>query len=141
MPELVAASVAQRRFNLVLLGGFAAAALLLAAIGLYGLIAYSVSQRTQQIGIRMALGAGRKLVLGLVLRDGMLLTGSGLAIGLVAAAFLARVLRGQLYQIGTVDPLAYGGVVLVFAAVAAIASYVPARRAASVDPVEALRTE
>ena len=141
MPELVAASVAQRRFNLVLLAGFAAAALLLAAIGLYGLIAYSVSQRTQEIGIRMALGAGRRLVLGLVLRDGMLLTASGIGIGLVAAALVSRVLRSQLYAIGTIDPLAYGGVVVVFTVVAALASYVPARRAASVDPVEALRTE
>jgi putative ABC transport system permease protein len=141
MPELVAASVAQRRFNLVLLGGFAAAALLLAAIGLYGLIAYSVSQRTQEIGIRMALGAGQRLVLSLVLRDGMVLTTAGVGIGLVAAALLSRVLRSQLYDVGTIDPLAYGGVVVVFAAIAALASYVPARRAASVDPVEALRTE
>ena len=141
MPELVSASVAQRRFNLVLLGGFAAAALLLAAIGLYGLIAYSVSQRTQEIGIRMALGAGRRTVLGLVLRDGMLLTASGIGIGLVASALVARVLRTQLYAVGTVDPLAYGGVVVVFTVVAALASYLPARRAASVDPVEALRTE
>ncbi len=141
MPELVAASVAQRRFNLVLLGGFAASALLLAAIGLYGLIAYSVSQRTQEIGIRMALGAGRRLVLGLVLRDGMALTAAGVGIGLVAAALLSRVLRSQLYGVGTIDPLAYSGVVVVFSMVAILASYLPARRAASVDPVEALRTE
>jgi ABC-type antimicrobial peptide transport system permease subunit len=114
---------------------------LLAAIGLYGLIAYSVSQRTQEIGIRMALGAGQRLVLSLVLRDGMVLTTAGVGIGLVAAALLSRVLRSQLYDVGTIDPLAYGGVVVVFAAIAALASYVPARRAASVDPVEALRTE
>jgi putative ABC transport system permease protein len=141
MPELVAASVAQRRFNLVLLAGFAVTALLLSAIGLYGVIAYSVSQRTQEIGIRMALGAGQRLVLRLVLRDGMVLTGAGIGIGLVAAGFLSRVLRSQLYAVGTIDPLAYGAVVLVFVAVAALASYLPARRAASVDPVEALRTE
>jgi putative ABC transport system permease protein len=141
MDELVGASLAPRRFDLTLLAGFAATALLLAAVGLYGLIAYSVSQRTQEIGIRMALGAGQRLVLGLVLRDGMVLTTAGVGIGLVAAALLSRVLRSQLYDVGTIDPLAYGGVVVVFAVIAALASYVPARRAASVDPVEALRTE
>lgn len=141
MDELLGASLAQRRFDLLLLAGFAATALLLAAIGLYGLIAYSVAQRTQEIGIRMALGAGRPLVLGLVLREGMALTGAGIAIGIVASAMLSRVLQSQLYDVGTLDPLAYSSVVLVFAGVAALASYLPARRAASVDPVEALRTE
>jgi putative ABC transport system permease protein len=141
MDELLAASLAQRRFDLVLLAAFAAAALLLAAVGLYGVIAYSVSQRTQEIGIRMALGAGRRLVLGLVLRDGMALTAAGVAIGLVAAAALSRVLQSQLYAVGTLDPVAYGAVVLIFAAVAALASYIPARRAAGVDPIVALRTE
>jgi putative ABC transport system permease protein len=141
MDELLAASLAQRRFDLVLLAGFAAAALLLAAVGLYGVIAYSVSQRTQEIGIRMALGAGRPLVLALVLRDGMALTAAGVAIGLVAAAMLSRVLQSQLYAVGTLDPVAYGAVVLIFAAVAALASYLPARRAAGVDPIVALRTE
>lgn len=141
MDELLAASLAQRRFDLALLAGFALVALLLAAIGLYGVIAYSVSQRTQEIGIRMALGAGRRLVLGLVLRDGMALTAAGVAIGLVAAALLSRVLQSQLYAVGTLDPIAYGAVVLIFAAVAALASYIPARRAAGVDPIVALRTE
>ena len=141
MDELVGASLAQRRFDLALLVGFAATALLLAAVGLYGLIAYSVSQRTQEIGIRMALGAGRRLVLRLVLHDGMVLTLTGVGIGLVAAALLSRVLQSQLYNVGTLDPLAYGGVVVVFVSVAALASYLPARRATSVDPVEALRTE
>lgn len=139
--ELLGASLAQRRFDLALLGGFALAALLLAAIGLYGVIAYSVSQRTQEIGIRMALGAGQPLVLGLVLRDGMALTAAGIGIGLVAAALLSRVLQSQLYAVGALDPLAFGGVVLVFGAVAALASYIPARRAARVDPMVALRTE
>ena len=141
MDELVGASLAGRRFDLALLAGFAATALLLAAVGLYGLIAYSVSQRTQEIGIRMALGAGQRLVLGLVLRDGMLLTTTGVGIGLIAAALLSRVLKSQLYGVGTVDPIAYGAVVVLFILIAVVASYVPARRAARVDPVEALRTE
>jgi putative ABC transport system permease protein len=141
MDELLAASVANRRFDLNLLAGFAAVALLLAAVGLYGLIAYSVTQRTQEIGVRMALGADAPRVLGLVLRDGLALTAAGTGIGLVAAAWLTRFLQSQLFGVGTLDPMAYGVVVLLFALVAGCASYIPARRATRVDPVVALRTE
>jgi putative ABC transport system permease protein len=141
MDDLLAASLARRRFDLNLLAGFAAVALLLAAIGLYGLIAYSVSQRTQEIGVRMALGADAPRVLGLVLRDGLVLTGAGTAIGLLAAAWLTRFLQSQLFDVGTLDPVAYGAVVVVFALVAGCASYIPARRATRVDPVVALRME
>lgn len=141
MDDLVGDSLAQRRFDLELLAGFAAAALLLAALGLYGLIAYSVTQRTQEIGVRMALGAARETVVGLVIRDGLSLTGAGIGLGLVLAALFSRVLSSQLFGVGTLDPVAYAGVVVVFLAVALAASYVPARRAAGVDPIIALRTE
>jgi putative ABC transport system permease protein len=141
MDDLLSASLEQRRFALELLAGFATAAMLLAGLGLYGVIAYSVSQRTQEIGVRMALGAERSSVLGLVIRDGLGLTAAGLGVGLVVAAMLSRVLRSQLYGVGTLDPVAYLGVVAVFALVALAASYVPARRAAGVDPIVALRTE
>lgn len=141
MDDLLSASLAQRRFDMELLAGFAAAAMLLAGLGLYGVIAYSVSQRTQEIGVRMALGAERRTVLGLVIRDGLRLTAAGLAAGLVVAAMVSGVLRSQLYGVGTLDPVAYIGVVAVFALVALAASYIPARRAAGVDPIVALRTE
>jgi putative ABC transport system permease protein len=141
MSDLLAASLARRRFDLELLAGFAGAALLLAAIGLYGVIAYSVTQRTQEIGVRMALGAARQTVLGLVLRDGMTLTVAGLVIGMMIAAPLSLVLRSQLYGVGTLDPVAYGAVIVVFVLVALVASYIPARRAAGVDPMVALRSE
>ncbi|HYK09226.1 MAG TPA: ABC transporter permease [Gemmatimonadales bacterium] len=141
MDDLLGASLAQRRFDLELLAGFATAAMLLAGLGLYGVIAYSVGQRTQEIGVRMALGAERSSVLGLVIKDGLGLTAAGLGVGLVVAAMLSRVLRSQLYGVGTLDPVAYLGVVAVFALVALAASYIPARRAAGVDPIIALRTE
>ncbi|HZH40929.1 MAG TPA: FtsX-like permease family protein, partial [Gemmatimonadales bacterium] len=141
MEELLSASLEQRRFALELLVGFATAAMLLAGLGLYGVIAYSVAQRTQEIGVRMALGAERGSVLGLVIKDGLGLTAAGLGVGLVAAAMLSQVLRSQLYGVGTLDPVAYLGVVVVFALVALAASYIPARRAAGVDPIIALRTE
>jgi putative ABC transport system permease protein len=141
MDDLLSASLAQRRFDMELLAGFAVAAMLLAGLGLYGVIAFSVTQRTQEIGVRMALGAERGTVLGLVIRDGLGLTAAGLAVGLVVAAGLSRVLQSQLYGVGTLDPVAYLGVVVVFALVALAASYIPARRAAGVDPMVALRTE
>ncbi len=141
MPELMASSLAQRRFNLWLLGGFAVAALALAALGLYGLIAYSVRQRTREIGIRMALGADRRGVLSLVLREGMLLTLTGLGLGLLAAVPLSRLLASQLYHTARLDPVALGSVVAIFASVAGLASLLPARRAARVDPMTVLREE
>jgi putative ABC transport system permease protein len=141
MEEVVAVSVAQRRFILMLLGGFAGAALLLASIGLYGVIAYGVSQRTREIGIRMALGASHHDVLGLVLSGGMKLAGIGVALGIVSGLGLTRVLTAQLYEVKPTDPVTFAGVSLVLLCVAFLASWLPARRAARVDPMEALRTE
>ena len=141
VPELLASSIARRRVNLWLLSGFAAAALALAALGLYGLIAYSVRQRVREIGIRMALGAEPRGVLALVLREGMLLTLAGLGLGLLAAVPLSRLIASQLYDTGRLDPVALGSVVAIFAGVAALASLLPARRAARVDPATVLREE
>jgi putative ABC transport system permease protein len=141
LDELVAASLAQRRFNLMLLGGFAALALALAVVGLYGVVAFGVSQRSQEIGIRMALGADRGLVLRLVLREAMVMTGTGLLLGGVIAVVAARALSSQLYRAGAFDPVAFAGVVAVFSLAAGVASLVPARRATRIDPVRAIRAE
>jgi putative ABC transport system permease protein len=141
MERLFASSVARPRFYAVLLGVFAAVAALLAAIGVYGVLAYAVVQRTQEIGIRMALGAQPAQVLALVLRTGAILTGLGIGLGLVAAAAGARFLQGMLFGITPLDPRTFAAVAALFAGVATIASYVPARRATKVDPMVALRTE
>jgi len=134
-------SVAGRRFNLSLLGGFATLALLLAGIGAYGVIGYVVTERTREIGIRMALGAQRRDVLSLVVGQGMGLALLGVGIGLGASLALSRVLQTLLFEIEPTDPLTFATAPLVLAAVVLIACWVPARRAASVDPVEALRYE
>jgi len=118
---------------------FAAIALALAAVGVYGVISYAVSQRTQEIGVRVALGAQHADVLRLVLRDGALLGGIGIAIGLVGALGVTRFLRNMLFGISPFDPVSFAAVSLMLAGIALFASYVPARRAARVDPVEALR--
>ena len=115
--------------------------MLLAAVGLYGLLSYVVSRRTREIGVRMALGANRKAVLGLVLRDGVRLTLIGAALGAVATSVAARTLGRLLYGVGPTDPLTFTAVVLVLVVVALLASYLPAARATHVDPVVALRTE
>ena len=141
MRDLIAADLAERRFAMLLLASFAAAALLLAAIGLYGVMAFGVSQRTREIGIRVALGAEPGRVVRLVLQRGMLLTGIGLAIGTAAALALGRVMTGLVYGIAPNDPLTLLSVVCVLSAVAMLATYIPARRAASVDPIVALRAE
>ncbi len=141
MEEVIAASVAQRRFILMLLGGFAGAALLLAGIGLYGVIAYAVSQRTREIGIRMALGATRSAVLALVLRQGMKLAGIGVLLGTAGGLGLTRVLTGFLYEVKPTDPATFVSVSLILTLVAVLACWLPARRAAKVDPMEALRYE
>jgi putative ABC transport system permease protein len=141
MTRLVASSVARQRFYAVMLGVFAAVAGLLAAIGIYAVLAYAVVQRRQEIGVRMALGAQRSRVLTLVLTQGLLLTGVGVLLGLAGAAAASRFLQGMLFGLTPLDATTYISVALTFALVAACASYLPARRATMVDPVVALRAE
>jgi putative ABC transport system permease protein len=141
LEELLGTSVAPRRFNMMLLGIFAGVALVLAMVGLYGVMSYSVSWRTHEIGIRMALGAERADVLRLVVRQGMTMTFIGLALGLTAAFFISRVLVGLLYGVSAKDPLTFAGVSIVLLVVALLACLIPARRATRVDPIIALRTE
>jgi putative ABC transport system permease protein len=141
LDQLLSTSVAPRRFNMFLLGIFAAVALVLAAVGLYGVMSYSVSWRTHEIGIRMALGAKRANVLRLVVRQGMTMALIGLAIGLVGAFSLSRVLKSLLYGVSSTDPLTFAIVSVVLLAVALLACLLPARRATRVDPLVALRTE
>jgi putative ABC transport system permease protein len=141
MDDLLGASLATRRFNLQLLAGFAVLALLLAAIGLYGVIAFSVSQRTREIGIRAALGAKRGVIAMLVLREGTRLGAAGLAIGLVVSLATTRVLSGLLFRVKGTDPATFAGVMVFLSAVVLLACYLPARRAARIDPVEALRND
>jgi putative ABC transport system permease protein len=141
LEEIFARSLAERRFSLLLLGAFAGTALLLAMIGIYGIISYLVAQRTREIGIRIAFGARVGDVLRLVVRRGVALTLAGIGVGLLAALGLTRLLASLLYGTSTTDPAAFGGVVLVLLIVAAGASYLPARRAARVDPIVAMRAE
>jgi len=141
MTQLVASSVAQRRLSVQLLGGFAGVSMLLVAIGLYGVLAYNVTQRTQEIGIRIALCAQRSAVLSLVLRQGMTLALFGIAIGLAGAFGLTRVLQTLLFEVKPFDPLTFLSVTLILSAVALVACWLPARRATKVDPMVALRYE
>jgi putative ABC transport system permease protein len=141
MQDVVANSVQRRRFSMLLLTIFAAVAMLLAAIGLYGVMSYSVAQRTKEIGIRMALGARRPDVLVLVVKQGMALVLLGIAAGIVLSLGMTRLISGMLFGITATDPLTFAGVALLLGAVAFLANYLPARRAASVDPMVALRYE
>jgi putative ABC transport system permease protein len=141
MEALVGRSIAERRFTTLLLASFAAVALILAAVGVYGVLAYVVSQRTQEIGLRMAIGATAGDVVRLFLREGVALAGIGLVVGLLAAAAASRVLASMLFDVGSADPITFASVTGVLVAAALFASYLPARRAALVDPMEALRSE
>jgi putative ABC transport system permease protein len=141
MEEVSASSVASRRFQMTLLAAFACVALLLAAVGIYGLISYSVAQRTHEIGVRMALGAQGRNILALVVRQGLALAAVGLAAGLLGALALTRVLTGLVYGVSTTDPATYAGLSLFLLLVALAACLIPARRATKVDPLTALRYE
>jgi putative ABC transport system permease protein len=139
--DFVSADVAQPRFTMLVIASFAAAALLLAAIGLYGVIAFGVTKRTREIGVRVALGAVRADILRLIMRRGFVLTGAGLAIGIAAVLALGRVVASLLYGVTPTDPATLVSVAIFLAAVAMLATYLPARRATRVDPMVALRTE
>ncbi|MFY9532026.1 MAG: ABC transporter permease [Candidatus Acidiferrales bacterium] len=141
MEELVTSAVARRRLSMLLLAIFAGFATLLAAVGIYGVMSYAVTQRTHEIGVRMALGAQPRDVLGMVVREGMFLTLTGVAFGFLASLLSARLIRGLLYGVSALDPVTVFGVAGFLAAVALISCFFPARRATKVDPMVALRYE
>jgi predicted permease len=141
MREIIGDSTASQRFSAILLGAFAAVALLLSSIGIYGVISYLVGQQTREIGIRIALGAQQKDVLNLILGAGVKTALLGVAIGIAAAIGLTRLMAGMLYGVTATDPLTFAGVAVLLVAVALFACYIPARRAMRVDPMVALRYE
>ena len=141
MDEILSESLAARRFSMILLGIFAALALLMACVGIYGVVSYLAGQRTHEIGVRMALGADRWHILKMVLGEGAKLSLLGVGIGLVAAFGLARFMANLLFGVSTYDPLTFAGVAGLLVLVALAACYIPARRATKVDPMEALRYE
>jgi len=141
MEQRMAVSLAQQRFNMLLLGAFAALALILAGVGIYGVMGYTASQRTHEIGIRMALGGQRRDVLRLIVAEGAKLTFAGILIGIVGALALTRVMAGLLFEVKPGDPAIFAVVAILLALVALAACYIPARRATKVDPMVALRYE
>jgi putative ABC transport system permease protein len=141
MLDVIARSLAQRKFTMVLLGIFAGLAVVLAAVGLYGVMSYVVTQRTREIGIRMALGARRADVLKLVIRQGMILTAAGVLVGIAASLGLTRLIANLLYGVAATDLVTFAALSLLLLAVALLACWLPARRASGVDPMVALRAE
>ena len=141
MEEVVSLSTSRQRFNMLLMSIFGGSALLLAAIGIYGLMAYSVAQRTQEIGIRLALGAGSSTVRRMVVTQGMRLALAGVVIGVASAFGLTRFIASFLFGVKPLDPAVFAAIPLLLTAVALLAVWIPARRASRVDPVIALRTQ
>jgi putative ABC transport system permease protein len=139
--HIYSASLGSRRFHLILIGFFGIAALLLATAGVFGVMAYSVSRRTREIGVRVALGAGSREVLGMILGQGLRTVFVGIAIGLAGALALTRAVESLLFGVTATDPLTFAGVVLLLVAAALLACFIPARRATRVDPMVALRYE
>jgi len=141
MDQVVSDALWQPRFNLQLIGLFSAVAVALAAIGLYGVMTYSIAQRTHEVGLRMALGARRRDVLTLVLGQGMKLASIGVAIGLICAALLTRLMSQLLFGVSATDPITFAAIAVLLTAIALVACIIPAHRATRVDPMEALRCE
>jgi len=141
MEQVMADTLGRARFNTLLLGLFAGLATLLAAVGIFGVMSYSVTLRTREIGIRVALGAQQGRVVMLIMRQGLLLTLAGIGIGVAGALALTRVLSGLLFGVDATDPATFAAIVLLLAVVSLIACYIPARRATRVDPLVALRYE
>jgi predicted permease len=141
LETIIAESISQPRFYMMLLLVFASVALLLAAIGIFGVLSYAVSQRTREIGIRMALGAPGRTVVSLIVRQAMVLVLSGVALGTIAALFVSKTMVKMLFSVTPTDPGTFAGVAAMLIAVALVASYLPARRATRVDPIVALRAE
>ncbi len=141
MDERLAVSHAQRWFNMLLLGAFAVIAVILACVGIYGVISYAVSQQMHELGLRIALGATPGNVLRMVVGQGLALTGAAVAIGLVTAFGVTRTMSSLLFQVSSLDPLTFSGVAVLLASVAIAACWLPSRRASKVDPMVALRTE
>jgi len=141
LEQIVDHAVAPRRLITNLLGAFSSLALLLASLGLYGVIAYSVSQRTRELGIRMAIGAQRGDVLRLVLREGLTTAGAGVVLGLIGALLATQLLKSMLFGVSATNPLIFAITALILMTVALAACLIPARRASRIDPMEALRNE
>jgi putative ABC transport system permease protein len=141
MEQVVGASVAKRRFLMLLLVIFAGVALLLAALGIYGILSYSISQRTKEIGLRMALGAEGRDVLGLMLKEALMPVGIGLSIGLLASLGVSQILLSQLFHVSPMDSFTLSFVIVLLFVVALMASYLPVHRAITVDPMQVLRYE